>query len=141
MTHIDTAEMYGSGLVEEWVGEAIRGRRDEVFSHFEGTSRKRFLSRHAESVRAEPSPSANRCSRSVSAALAGIDSAGGDAARVRATTSFGEDTSFRGEQLRCCRAGARSRHCGRGPDRVRPEAVSPARTVERARGTPVVPKP
>ncbi len=31
MTHIDTAEMYGSGLVEEWVGEAIRGRRDEVF--------------------------------------------------------------------------------------------------------------
>jgi diketogulonate reductase-like aldo/keto reductase len=31
MTHIDTAEMYGSGLVEEWVGEAIKGRRDEVF--------------------------------------------------------------------------------------------------------------
>jgi diketogulonate reductase-like aldo/keto reductase len=31
MTHIDTAEMYGSGAVEEVVGEAIRGRRDEVF--------------------------------------------------------------------------------------------------------------
>lgn len=31
MTHVDTAEMYGSGLVEEWVGEAIKGRRDEVF--------------------------------------------------------------------------------------------------------------
>jgi diketogulonate reductase-like aldo/keto reductase len=31
MTHIDTAEMYGSGIVEEAVGEAIRGRRDEVF--------------------------------------------------------------------------------------------------------------
>src|SRR5258707_10209120 len=31
MTHIDTAEMYGSGLVEEWVGEAIKGRRNEVF--------------------------------------------------------------------------------------------------------------
>jgi diketogulonate reductase-like aldo/keto reductase len=31
MTHIDTAEMYGSGVVEEAVGEAIRGRRDEVF--------------------------------------------------------------------------------------------------------------
>jgi diketogulonate reductase-like aldo/keto reductase len=32
MTHIDTAEMYGSGTVEEWVGEAISGhRRDEVF--------------------------------------------------------------------------------------------------------------
>jgi diketogulonate reductase-like aldo/keto reductase len=31
MTHIDTAEMYGSGLAEEIVGEAISGRRDEVF--------------------------------------------------------------------------------------------------------------
>jgi diketogulonate reductase-like aldo/keto reductase len=31
MTHIDTAEMYGGGLVEEVVGEAIQHRRDEVF--------------------------------------------------------------------------------------------------------------
>jgi diketogulonate reductase-like aldo/keto reductase len=31
MTHIDTAEMYGSGAAEEWVGRAIAGRRDEVF--------------------------------------------------------------------------------------------------------------
>src|SRR5262252_3560955 len=31
MTHIDTAEMYGSGAAEEIVGEAIAGRRDEVF--------------------------------------------------------------------------------------------------------------
>jgi diketogulonate reductase-like aldo/keto reductase len=31
MNHIDTAEMYGGGLVEELVGEAIAGRRDEVF--------------------------------------------------------------------------------------------------------------
>jgi diketogulonate reductase-like aldo/keto reductase len=31
LTHIDTAEMYGSGAVEELVGEAISGRRDEVF--------------------------------------------------------------------------------------------------------------
>jgi diketogulonate reductase-like aldo/keto reductase len=31
MTHIDTAEMYGSGAVEEIVGEAIAGRRAEVF--------------------------------------------------------------------------------------------------------------
>src|SRR5208337_1600849 len=28
---IDTAEMYGSGAAEELVGEAIAGRRDEVF--------------------------------------------------------------------------------------------------------------
>jgi diketogulonate reductase-like aldo/keto reductase len=31
MTHIDTAEMYGSGDAEELVGRAIAGRRDEVF--------------------------------------------------------------------------------------------------------------
>jgi diketogulonate reductase-like aldo/keto reductase len=31
MSLLDTAEMYGSGAVEELVGEAIAGRRDEVF--------------------------------------------------------------------------------------------------------------
>jgi len=31
MTHIDTAEMYGSGAAEEMIAEAIAGRRDEVF--------------------------------------------------------------------------------------------------------------
>jgi diketogulonate reductase-like aldo/keto reductase len=31
MTHIDTAEMYGSGAAEEMVAEAIAGRRDDVF--------------------------------------------------------------------------------------------------------------
>jgi diketogulonate reductase-like aldo/keto reductase len=31
MTHIDTAEMYGSGVSEECVGEAIAGRRHDVF--------------------------------------------------------------------------------------------------------------
>ena len=31
MTHIDTAEMYGSGAAEALVGAAIKGRRDEVF--------------------------------------------------------------------------------------------------------------
>ncbi|MBW8877444.1 MAG: aldo/keto reductase [Acidobacteria bacterium] len=31
MTHVDTAEMYGDGEVEELVGEALAGRRDEVF--------------------------------------------------------------------------------------------------------------
>jgi diketogulonate reductase-like aldo/keto reductase len=48
MSHIDTAEMYGNGRVEELVGEAIVGRRDEVFlaskvlpsnASFEGTQR------------------------------------------------------------------------------------------------------
>src|ERR1700760_2910434 len=31
MNHIDTAEMYGDGAAEAVVGEAMTGRRDEVF--------------------------------------------------------------------------------------------------------------
>ena len=31
MTHIDTAELYGSGRAESLVGQGIEGRRDEVF--------------------------------------------------------------------------------------------------------------
>ncbi len=31
LTHVDTAEMYGYGEVESWVGEALASRRDEVF--------------------------------------------------------------------------------------------------------------
>jgi diketogulonate reductase-like aldo/keto reductase len=31
MNHVDTAEMYGNGAAERIVGEAIAGRRDEVF--------------------------------------------------------------------------------------------------------------
>jgi diketogulonate reductase-like aldo/keto reductase len=31
MTHVDTAEMYGNGIVESLVGEAIADRRDRVF--------------------------------------------------------------------------------------------------------------
>jgi diketogulonate reductase-like aldo/keto reductase len=31
MLHVDTAEMYGEGRVEELVGEVLRGRRDQVF--------------------------------------------------------------------------------------------------------------
>ena len=31
MTHIDTAEMYGNGKAEELAGQAISGRREEVF--------------------------------------------------------------------------------------------------------------
>ena len=31
MVHVDTAELYGAGVVERMVGEAIAGRRDQVF--------------------------------------------------------------------------------------------------------------
>ncbi len=31
MTHVDTAEMYGSGKAEQVIAKAIEGRRDEIF--------------------------------------------------------------------------------------------------------------
>src|SRR3982751_4397223 len=31
LTHVDTAELYGRGIVEEIVGEALAERRDEIF--------------------------------------------------------------------------------------------------------------
>ncbi len=31
MTHLDTAELYGDGRVEEWLGLALAGRRSQVF--------------------------------------------------------------------------------------------------------------
>lgn len=47
LNHIDTAEMYGDGKVEELIAEAIAGRRDEVFLVSkvlpENASRKRTI--------------------------------------------------------------------------------------------------
>ncbi len=46
MTHIDTAEMYGAGKAEEIVGEAISGRRDEIFLVSEGFAEQCLKERH-----------------------------------------------------------------------------------------------
>ena len=62
LTHIDTAEMYGGGAVEEVVGEAIRGRRDEVFL-VQGAAVERHLPGHGRGVRAEPAPSPDPLAR------------------------------------------------------------------------------
>ncbi|MEY4681317.1 MAG: aldo/keto reductase [Alphaproteobacteria bacterium] len=55
MTVIDTAEMYGEGKVEEIVGEAIAGRRDQVFlvskCYPQNASRKRMVEACARSLR------------------------------------------------------------------------------------------
>ena len=55
MTVIDTAEMYGEGAVEELVGEALRGRRDQVFlvskCYPQNASRKRMEEACARSLR------------------------------------------------------------------------------------------
>ena len=70
ISHIDTAEMYGSGAAEELVGEAISGRRDAVFLV------SKVLPQHASrtgitaGVRSLARPPAHRSPRLLSAALA-----------------------------------------------------------------------
>ena len=46
MTHIDTAEMYGNGRVEEIVAEAIEGRREEAFLVSKVLANKCLVSGH-----------------------------------------------------------------------------------------------
>ncbi len=55
MTLVDTAEMYGEGAVEEIVGDAIGGRRDQVFlvtkAYPQNASRKRMVEACARSLK------------------------------------------------------------------------------------------
>jgi diketogulonate reductase-like aldo/keto reductase len=55
MTVIDTAEMYGEGAVEDLVGEAIQGRRDQIFlvskCYPQNASRKRMAEACARSLK------------------------------------------------------------------------------------------
>ena len=55
MTVIDTAEMYGEGAVEDLVGEAIQGRRDQIFlvskCYPQNASRKRMAEACASSLK------------------------------------------------------------------------------------------
>jgi diketogulonate reductase-like aldo/keto reductase len=55
MTLIDTAEMYGEGAVEDLVGEAVQGRRDQVFlvskCYPQNASRKRMAEACARSLK------------------------------------------------------------------------------------------
>jgi diketogulonate reductase-like aldo/keto reductase len=51
MNLIDTAELYGNGVAEEIVGEAIAGRRNEAFSCLEGEAGARLPRRYHQGLR------------------------------------------------------------------------------------------
>ena len=69
-TLIDTAEMYGDGRSEELVGEAIAGRRDEVFLVSKVLPAQRVAQGHPGRLRAQPEAPEDRPHRPVPAALA-----------------------------------------------------------------------
>jgi diketogulonate reductase-like aldo/keto reductase len=89
MTLIDTAEMYADGGAEELVGEAIEGRRSDVFLV------SKVLPEHA-TVRG----TITACERRpLSVALAGRNPVGRDDQRVRCTGSGWQDPLLGRQQL------------------------------------------
>ena len=83
MTHIDTAEMYGSGAAERIIAKAIEGRRDEVFLVSKvlpsNASRRGTLA----ALRKIPVAAEDGPSRLLSAALARQSPAGGNHRCIR----------------------------------------------------------
>ena len=87
MTLIDTAEMYGDGRSEQLVGEAIEGRRDEVFIVTKVYPHNASLRCDALRLRRQPAAPAHRDDRPVPAALAGRGADRRDGGGVRGAAS------------------------------------------------------
>ena len=100
MNHIDTAEMYGSGAAEEIIGEAITGRREEVFPGFQSSPRERLAERHHTGMRELARPTPNRLAGLLSLALAWFASAGGHDCSFRRIAAGWKNSIVGREQLR-----------------------------------------
>ena len=100
MTHIDTAEMYGSGAAEDIIAVAIAGRRDEVFLVSKVLPFECLAAGDDRSLRAVARSPRDRPAGLLSLALAGRVSAGGDVLGLRTTSARGEDPLLGREQLR-----------------------------------------
>ena len=84
MTHIDTAEMYGSGAAEDLVGEAIAGRRDEVFLVSKVLPQNASRKRDDRRLRAVAQAAQDRPPRLLPSALARVASPCGHGRGLRA---------------------------------------------------------
>ena len=138
MTHIDTAEMYGSGAAERLVGEAIAGRRDEVFLVSKvlphNASRNGTIAACERSLkRLEDRPP-----RLLSSPLARVASSRRHGRRLRAAARRRQDPVVGRQQFR--RGRSRRVEPGRrgGQTRLQSGALSFARARDRACCDPVV---
>ena len=136
MTHIDTAEMYGDA--EEIVGEAIAGRRDEVFLVSKVLPAARLAKRDDRGLRAVARAPPHRPARLLPPALARPAPAGGHVRRLRAARRRRQDPLLGREQLRRARPRRGPRDRRRGPHRLQPGALPPAGARHRARRAPLV---
>lgn len=102
LTLIDTAEMYGEGLTEELVGEAIEDRRDEVFLvskvYPHNASRQGAVAACERSLRRLKT---DRPARPLPFALARQYSTGGDAGSFRCAYPNGKNSLLGRQQFRC----------------------------------------
>lgn len=100
MTHIDTAEMYGTA--EEVVAEAIVGRRTRSgFPSIQGSPWKCLADRDDRSLREIARSTSYRSARLLSVALARTAPTRGDNLGFRAASARGQDSFLGCEQLRC----------------------------------------
>ena len=99
MTHIDTAELYGWGTVERIVGEAIAGRRDEVFLVSKVVPQNASRRGTAVRLRAVACTPPDRPTGLLSPALARRAPAGRHVRRLRTASARGKDPLLGREQL------------------------------------------
>src|SRR3569623_1579469 len=137
MTLIDTAEMYGEGGAEELVGEALRGRREDVY--LVSKVYPHNATRHGSRLRAQPESSGLRLSRSVASSLARCGAAGRNARSAAVAQRGRKIPRLRREQLRYRRHGRSGRSTGRRTDRRQSGAVQPYPPRHRMGSGAVVP--
>jgi hypothetical protein len=137
MSHIDTAEMYGSGAAETLVGEAIAGRRDEVFLVSKVLPHN--ASRKGTIAACERSLKRLKTDRLDCYLLHWRGSHPcGYCRRLRATTRRRQDPVVGRQQFRRRRSRRTPRDCGGGPSSLQSGALPLAGTRDRARGDPMV---
>ena len=135
MTHIDTAEMYGAGRVEELVGEAIRGiARERLFIATKVLPSN--ASYRGTLAAAERSLARLSCDYLDLYLLhwPGSHPLEADDARVRGARRTGQDAIRRRQQLRGRRDDRGGIVFARDGAGLQPSPLSPVRTRNRARG-------
>ena len=134
---IDTAEMYGNGGSEELIADVIAGRREQVYLVSkvlpENASRRGTIAACEHSLKRLQ----DRLSRPVSAALARLGAARGDARSVHGAARPRLDPPLRRQQLRRRRSRGSASATGRRRHRDESSAVQP-RAARRRMGSPAV---
>ena len=141
LCHIDTAELYGSGAAEGIVGEAIAGRRDEVF--LVSKVMPQNASREGTIVACEASLKRLKTDRLDCYLLhwRGRYALEDTIAAFEALSGGRQDPVLGPEQFRRAASGGGTADCRRRTHRLQPGALPSGRARHRAQGDPLVRSP